>query len=272
MIVDGKKIAQELHESLSAQILTLGFVPTLGFIRSGEDLIAKKFVEMKSATARNLGVEVVEYLLSPDANTESVLQVVEQMAARVDGMLVQMPLPPHIDVEKVLAAVPIEKDVDAMGERSGHLVLTPVVAAFEEIRRRENIQLVGKRAVVLGAGRLVGMPAAEWLKRNGARVTQLTHGSGDIAVCTSNADILVLGAGQPSLVKPNMLQAGVIIFDAGTSESEGALKGDADPACAEVASIFTPVPSGVGPIAVAMIFKNLLTLLNKKTAGSTSMS
>ncbi len=260
MIVDGKKIAAEIREELRVEISKLGFVPRLGFIRTGDDLVAQKFVEMKSRTAQKLGVEVEEFLLPANADTKFVVDAVEAMAARTHGMLVQMPLSPAIDTEEVLRNVPIEKDVDAMGMRSGQLVLTPVVGAFAEIVCLEHYELSGKKAVVVGVGKLVGLPAIEWLRKAGAEVTLLTQKDGELAPYTKQADIIVLGAGKPGILTPDMIKPGVVIFDASTSESDGALKGDADPACADLASMFTPVPGGIGPIAIVMIFKNLLTL------------
>jgi methylenetetrahydrofolate dehydrogenase (NADP+)/methenyltetrahydrofolate cyclohydrolase len=260
MIIDGRKIADDVREMLRKSIPTLPHAPVLGFIRTGDDLIAKKFVDMKSRAALALGIEVKQYLLEANATTQEALALVAQAAKESDGVLVQMPLSKTIDAEAVLASVPIEKDVDAMGERSGTYVLTPVVAAIEEILARENISVSGKKAIVVGAGRLVGAPAAAWLSAHGAEVKMLTRESGDIENYTKDADILVLGAGVPGILKPSMIKEGVIILDAGTSESEGAVSGDADPACAERASLFTPVPGGIGPITVVMIFKNLFEL------------
>jgi methylenetetrahydrofolate dehydrogenase (NADP+)/methenyltetrahydrofolate cyclohydrolase len=134
-----------------------------------------------------------------------------------------------------------------------------VAEAISEILVRVNFSAAGKKAVVVGAGRLVGAPAIELLKDIGAHVSVITHTEGSLDEL-KDADIVVLGAGEPGLVKPEMLKEGVVLIDAGTSESAGKLAGDASPECAEVASVFTPVPGGIGPIAVAMIFKNLFTL------------
>lgn len=264
MIIDGRQIAREVRAQLQNDIAALGRPLTLGFVRSGDDLVAKKFVDMKSRTAAELGIRVLEFPLPPDADTETAIAAVEKVAAQADGVLVQMPLGKNIDAEKVLATVPLEKDVDAMGERSGQRVLTPVVAAIEEILRRQHISVAGKKAVVVGHGRLVGAPAASWLRSEGAEVSVATRESAGIGTDTKNADIIVLGAGRPGILQPDMISNKAVILDAGTSESEGAVKGDADPACAEVAAIFTPVPGGIGPIAVAMIFKNLLELARRQ--------
>ena len=266
MIIDGTTLAKDIKDQLALELALLPRPPILGFVRSGDDLVAKKFVGMKARTAAELGISVVEVLLPEDADTEAAVAAVRDVASKTDGVIVQMPLAPNIDADRILQSVPIEKDVDAMGERSGTVVLTPVVGAIAHILNTYKGEsfVKGKKAVVVGQGKLVGAPAAAWLKAQGAEVSVVTRGSGDLTEQLQEADIVVLGAGVPSMVTPDMLKPGVVLLDAGTSEEGGALKGDADPACAEVASLFTPVPGGIGPVAVAMIFKNLRTLASKK--------
>lgn len=262
MIINGTTLAKEIKDQLALELVDLPRPPSLGFVRSGDDLVAKKFVGMKARTAAELGISVVEVLLPEGADTEAAIAAVKEVAVKTDGVIVQMPLAKTIDTNKVLEALPIEKDVDAMGERSSALVLTPVVGAIAHILNTYKGEsfMKGKKAVVVGQGKLVGAPAATWLKAQGAEVSAVTRGSGDLTEQLQEADIVVLGAGVPGMVTPNMLKPGVVLLDAGTSEEGGALKGDADPSCADVASLFTPVPGGIGPVAVAMIFKNLLTL------------
>ncbi len=266
MIINGVTLAQQIKDQLRSELVALPHPPILGFVRSGDDLVAKKFVGMKARTAAELGISVVEVLLPEDADTEAAVAAVRDVASKTDGVIVQMPLAPNIDADRILQSVPIEKDVDAMGERSGTVVLTPVVGAIAHILNTYKGEsfVKGKKAVVVGQGKLVGAPAAAWLKAQGAEVSVVTRGSGDLTEQLQEADIVVLGAGVPSMVTPDMLKPGVVLLDAGTSEAGGTLRGDADVACAEVASLFTPVPGGIGPVAVAMIFKNLRTLASKK--------
>ena len=272
MIINGTTLAKDIKDQLALELALLSHPPTLGFVRSGDDLVAKKFVGMKARTAAELGISVVEVLLPSDADTEAAVAAVREVASKTDGMIVQMPLPagrqglPDIDSGAVIAAIPLKKDVDAMGARSGTLVLTPVVGAIAHILNTYKGEsfVKGKKVVVVGQGKLVGAPAAAWLKAQGAEVSVVTRGSGDLTEQLQEADIVVLGAGVPSMVTPDMLKPGVVLLDAGTSEAGGTLRGDADVACAEVASLFTPVPGGIGPVAVAMIFKNLRTLASKK--------
>ncbi len=237
MIVDGKKIAEEIIAGLGASLCG----KRLGIVVGSQDSATNSFIKIKSRAAERLGVVVVRGEL-------------EELIKTCDGVIVQLPIP---NSEALLAALPPKKDVDALG--LAPLVLAPVAGAIQEVLRFHEVEPRGKRAVVVGAGRLVGVPAAALLKDLGAKVSIITQTRGSLDELKT-ADIVVLGAGEPGLIKPEMLKQGVALLDAGTSEQGGKLAGDADPSCAAVASVFTPVPGGIGPIAVAMIFKNLSDL------------
>ncbi len=271
MIVDGRTIRDELLEEVKQEVTALGRPLSLGiFVSHAPDFATESFIRIKKRAADAIGVEIVEYAIEENATTESVVADIAAHASKHDGLIVQCPLPPAFDIDQIRNAVPIEKDVDALSDaavaafESGDAkILTPVVAALADFCKRGDIEVCGKHAVVLGQGRLVGKPAATWLRQQGAEVTILDKSSPDIDAI-QHADILVLGAGVPGLVNPDMVKNGVILFDAGTSEAEGKLAGDADPSCAEKAALFTPVPGGIGPITVAFIFKNLARLAAPK--------
>jgi methylenetetrahydrofolate dehydrogenase (NADP+)/methenyltetrahydrofolate cyclohydrolase len=248
MNIDGKKIAEEVLLALEHERASLGEL-ALEVVMNEGDPATDSFVKIKTRTANRLGVKLVRY--TPEQMAEAV---------RCDGVIIQLPLP---NADELIAALPPHKDVDGLGEDA--IVRPPVAEAISEILVRHNIAGAGMHAVVVGAGRLVGAPAAALLKDLGAEVTTVTQTRGSL-VELKEADIVVLGAGEPGLIKPEMLKEGVVLIDAGTSEQGGRLAGDADPACAQVASLYTPVPGGIGPIAVAMIFKNLF-LLAKKNSG-----
>lgn len=247
MIIDGKKIAEEIISALEKERLNFGEL-SLAVISQGEDAATESFIKIKSRVAARLNVEVRRY--TPAQISE---------ALECDGIIVQLPIP---NAAELLAQIPAEKDVDAITEGE-KIVCAPVAEAVSEIFVRNGIAAAGKKAIVIGAGKLVGAPVTELLKHLGAEVSVITKNEGNL-FDLKDADIVVSGAGEPGLIKAEMLKAGVILIDAGTSEASGRLAGDADPACAEVASIFTPVPGGIGPMAVAMIFKNLFTLAKRK--------
>lgn len=253
MNIDGRAIAASVYSNLPKEELKLGI------LMAAADAVTDSFVRTKARAAERLGVSVVRETIPEDATTEAALSALAMLASKTDGLIVQLPLPKQIDTEAVLAAIPPEKDVD--GISSAPKVRPPVAEAVAEIFTVHAIDPKGKKAAVVGSGRLVGAPVAALLALHGADVQVLKRG--DSLDELKDADIVILGAGEPGLVKPEHLKNGVALIDAGTSESSGKIAGDADPACAEVASLFTPVPGGVGPIAVAMIFKNLFALASK---------
>jgi len=268
MIVDGRKIADEIISELGQNRNTFPPKLCIGVLMGQEDAASASFVKIKERVADRLQVVVVRELLSAEATTDYALRALERLSKTCAGVIVQMPLPAQIDLGAILDALPAHLDVDAITEYQGpsskkyggrSSIYAPVAAAVSEIFVRMGVSAHGKNAVVVGAGKLVGAPVADLLRELGSSVSVVTQNEGSLTDL-KNADIVVLGAGEPGLVTPDMLKEGVVLIDAGTSEASGRLAGDASPACAEVASVFTPVPGGIGPIAVAMIFKNLFTL------------
>lgn len=264
MIVDGKKISQDIISSLLNERGALPPVLRLGVLMGAEDAASQSFVKIKERVADRLHVVVVREQLDAQTTTALALRAIERLAAACAGIIVQLPLPPQIDTQAVLEALPAGLDVDAL--KADAALAPPVAGAIAEVLARTGVPVAGKRAVVVGAGRLVGLPAAALLRTLGAQAEVVTKDDGALAVL-ADADIVVLGAGVPGLVKPGMLKQGVVLIDAGTSEQGGRVAGDADPACADVAAVFTPVPGGIGPIAVAMIFKNLFALARRAKIG-----
>ena len=262
MIIDGKKIRDEMKDELRTRFANL---PTakLGAVLVGDNVVSAKYVALKQKFGTDVGVEVLNFEYPQDITEADLMEEVARLVGRQDisGLLVQLPLPSQINTEKILDLIPPEKDVDALGPEPK--VLPPVVKALEIILEKQNYSVSGKKAVVVGSGRLVGAPTAIWLIQNGAsvEVATLETTPEELKEKTLQADLIVLGAGVPGLLKPDMVKEGVVILDAGTSEEAGKLVGDADPAVAAKALIFTPVPGGVGPITLAGLFSNLADLL-----------
>jgi methylenetetrahydrofolate dehydrogenase (NADP+)/methenyltetrahydrofolate cyclohydrolase len=264
MIVDGKQIAADIYAQLLKRRVQIIRPIKLGIVVASKDPVIESFVRIKSRQAKKLDVEIVRIDCKEDASTEEVVSAVRKLSASVDGIIVQLPLPPQVDIDEVLRAVPKDKDVDGINPAVSYkeqTVHAPVAGAIQHIFRQYNIQAEGKRVVIVGAGRLVGEPAARMLEDAGGLISTITREQGSLDELRQ-ADIIVLGAGDPGFIKPEMIKDGVVLIDAGTSEAGGKIRGDADPACAEKAALFTPVPGGVGPIAVAMIFKNLFDLID----------
>jgi len=265
MLVDGKKIAEDIYTELGPKFAALEQNAKLGIVVVGENPVIESFVGMKGRAASRLGIEMVRTSLPETATFDEVAAAAKNLVEKTAGVIMQLPLPKHIDIDAALASVPNEKDVDALNpaiSEDQRLVHAPVALAVVEILKRSNVEIAGKRTVVVGAGRLVGKPSAWLLKSLGANVSMFTLEQGSINDL-KDADIVVSGAGNPGFIKPEHLKKGTALVDAGTSELNKKVVGDADPACADVASVFTPVPGGVGPVAVALIFKNLLALIEK---------
>lgn len=264
MILDGRAIAKDLYTGLAERRAIIQGEVRLGIIVIGVNPVIESFVRIKSREAEKLNIEVVRIDLAADTTTEVAIEAVRRLSADVDSLIVQLPMPAQIDTNAVLAAIPKEKDVDAINpDVSGHFVEAPVALAVVELLKRGAIEISEKRAVVIGAGRLVGAPSATLLRKLGANVSMFTLDEGSIEDL-KEADIIVCGAGNPGFVKPEHVKDSVAIIDAGASEQAGVVVGDADPGCAEKAAVFTPVPGGVGPVAVAMIFRNLFDLIGEK--------
>ena len=266
MILNGRAIADDLYASLKERPSRLGIPLTLGIAVSGSNPVIESFVRIKKSAAERLDVSMERVDFPDTATTQEAMQAVQELSLRTDAVIVQLPLLPSLDTNAVLSAIPKEKDVDAINPHiaeSDRPVRAPVALAVVEMLRRGGVEIAGKSAVVVGAGRLVGAPSAVLLRELGAAVSMFTLDEGSIDDL-KDADIVVCGAGNPGFIKPEHIQDGVAIIDAGASEQGGVIRGDADPACAEKASVFTPVPGGVGPVAVAMIFQNLLDLVEKR--------
>lgn len=265
-IVDGRAIAADIYAELAPKFSGLGRTVRLGIVVVGANPVIESFVKIKTRSAEKLGVEMVRMNVSAHSDMGKIQQTVDRLVRDTDAVIVQLPLPQNISTNEVLAALPGEKDVDALNPRIAEEVRpvhAPVALAVVEILKRNNVPIQGARAVVVGSGRLVGAPSAWLLGSLGANVSIFSLEEGTIEDL-KEADIAVLGAGNPGFIKGEHLKPGAAVIDAGTSELKKKITGDADPSCAEVASILTPVPGGVGPVAVAMIFRNLFDLVGKR--------
>ncbi len=271
MKIDGKQIAADIRDTIKQAIATLETPPKVVVFALSEDDVTRQYTGIKERVGKELGVDVVLERLPESTTTHELVRYIEDTEVLCQGIIVQLPLPGSIDIEEVRAAIPREKDIDCLGTAAYDdfvagtgLVMPPVIAACKEILWYHGVSVEGKRAVVIGRGRLVGAPAVVWLERQGAHVDVCDEHTSDLASYTKDADIIVLGAGHPGLLTSLMIKEGVVILDAGASEAGGKVVGDALPACEDKASLFTPVPGGIGPVAIAMLFSNLYTLATDK--------
>jgi methylenetetrahydrofolate dehydrogenase (NADP+)/methenyltetrahydrofolate cyclohydrolase len=267
IVVDGKALAAELLALVRARVAARPQgAPRLAVIACDPNLPTQKYLALKERTAASVGIQLMVTTLPATATTDDVVAAITAAVTQVAGVVVQLPLPPHIDREVVLAAVPASHDPDgfAYGRVAG-ACLPPVVGAIAAIAERHHVTFTGQRVVVLGGGRLVGAPAAAWCVAQGAQVTHLTAPDPTAQVAAlQTADILISGIGVPHAITSDQVPQGIVIFDAGTSEDGGVIMGDVHPAVARQAGVYTPVPGGIGPLTIALLLQNLLELADRQ--------
>jgi methylenetetrahydrofolate dehydrogenase (NADP+) / methenyltetrahydrofolate cyclohydrolase len=271
MIIDGRKITQELKEVLKEEIKKRKKKLCISIFESDYTIAGQKFVNIKKKFAQDIGISFNEYKIPESANTKILKKMIEDASRGSDSIIVQLPLPSHFERDKVLSAIPYSVDVDVLSQKSikkfkdGTLsILPPVVGAIKEILDRSGVNIKDKKVVIIGKGMLVGAPSAVWFEREGGIVEIIDSKTQCLAEKTRDADIIVSGMGRPHMLVSDMLRQGVVLLDAGTSEMYGKLAGDAHPSCASKCSVFTPVPDGIGPITVVALFRNLLILSERE--------
>ena len=264
MKIDGRAIAADINARTKSQVSTLSKVPVLVIVRVGDDSATDSFLRIKQKVADVVGIQVILKELGADADHEAVHTLVHKVVedSGVDAVVVQLPVPLHIDTDAVLDIVPSEKDPDALGSNSK--LCSPVAGAVQEVLERNTVVYKNKKILVVGQGRLVGAPVTKWLKEEGVDPMSADEHTEDLSALTKKADIIISGVGAPHFITADMIKDQVVLIDAGTSSDGGVLKGDIHPDCYQKASLYTPVPGGVGPITVAKLFENVVILREQR--------
>ncbi len=275
--IDGKAIADEIKKEAAAEAAALkaqGVEPCLAVILVGNDSASQVYVNNKKKACEAVGIRSVSYTLDENAEESELLQLVDtlNLDSSVHGILVQLPLPEHMDETKVIVAISPEKDVDCFHPMNvgrltsgldGFLPCTP--AGVIEILKRTGHDIAGKNCAIIGRSNLVGKPLALLMTRENATVTLCHSKTQNLAEVCRRADILVSAAGKAGLVTGDMVKDGAVVIDVGMNRNaEGKLCGDVvyDEA-AKKASAVTPVPGGVGLMTVAMLMKNCIRAAKK---------
>ena len=272
-LIDGKALAKKVQDSVSTGVEQLkrekNIVPGLAVLLIGDDPASHAYVKMKAKACEKVGFYSITHNMPDSISQDEIIATIEMMNnnPRIDGILVQLPLPKHIDTDKILEVIDPKKDVDGFHPYNvgrlvtgldGFVACTPlgVMKMFEE----HEIDLKGKDVCVVGASNIVGKPMASLLLNADATVTVTHIYTKDLKAHTSKADIIIVGVGVPGLIKEDMVKDGAIVIDIGINRIEdGSLVGDVDfanvsPKC----SYITPVPGGVGPMTIAMLLSNTL--------------
>ena len=263
-LMEGRPLAERIRANVAAEVEELGEVG-LATVQVGEDEASTIYLRLKHTAAAEVEIGSVDHKLPHTMSEDEVLAIVAELNAddAIDGILVQLPLPDHVDEASVIAAVDPVKDVDGFhpfnaGQlylgRPTHVPATPlgVLALLAEYR----IPLDGARAVVVGRSTIVGKPVAHLLLQAHSTVTICHSHTDDLARHTLDADVLVVAAGVPEVVSADMVKSGSAVVDVGINRTEAGLVGDVDPDAAARAAFLTPVPGGVGPMTIAMLLQN----------------
>ena len=273
MIIDGSLIAQNIKSDLKKEIENLklkGINPGLAVILVGEDNASKIYVKNKKRCCDELGIFSEEFYFPEDTSEKEIIDLIEKLNQdkKINGILVQLPLPSHINQKNITESILPEKDVDAFHSSTignlltNHTKLLPCTpAGIIEIFNIENISLVGKHCVIIGRSNIVGKPLAFMLINEDATVTICHSKTKNLSEICKNADIIICAVGKEKFLNKNMIKKGAVIIDVGINRDEnGKICGDVDfDDVKNIASAITPVPGGVGPMTIAMLMKNTIT-------------
>lgn len=266
--IDGKKLSKKILEDIKKEIKLLDFKPVFSDILVGNDFASEKYVKTKEQMAEYLGISFHKAFFPEIIKTKELVEEIKKInnIKNICGIIVQLPLPIHLDQKIILDTIDPNLDVDVLGSvmsqkfYNGENVLKlPTALACIYILDSLNLDLKEKNIIVLGYGELVGKPVFSLLSQRGLEPIMLRSKTENKEGLLKNADIIISGIGKGNFIKGDMIKKGVILIDAGTSESGGGLVGDVDfDSVKNIASYLSPVPGGVGPLTIAMLFKNVL--------------
>ena len=279
MIISGKELATKLRSKMQDHVKDItkvfGETPCLAVILVGDNPASQSYVKGKSKACEEIGIKNITINLPNDVTEQELLQTIDELNSNpeVSGILVQLPLPDHIDAHRVMNCIAPEKDVDGFhpvnvdalytSKHNGILPCTP--KGIIHLLNENDIQIAGKNAVVIGRSNIVGLPVAKLLLDNNATVTVCHSRTKDLAKITSEADILIVAIGKPKFVKADMVKPGAVVIDVGVNRVDGKLVGDVDFDNVEYrAKAITPVPGGVGPMTITCLMENTIECFLKQ--------
>lgn len=273
-VIDGKAVAARIRERVRAEVASLPTPPGLATILVGDDPASAVYVRMKREDSAEVGIESFHHEPGGDVGQEELQALIESLNAddRVDGILLQLPLPGHLDQDPLIGAIDPAKDVDGLTPLSAGLLAQGREALVSctprgvmELLAEAGAELDGARAALVGRSILVGKPLAALLLAANATVTHCHSHTRDLAAVCREADVLIAAAGSPALITAEMVRPGAIVIDVGTNRGEDGLVGDVDfGPVSEVAGAITPVPGGVGPMTRAMLLVNTLEAARRR--------
>lgn len=273
-IIDGRKIKDEILKEVKKEVMSLSFTPIFCDILVGNDISSIQYVRMKAKIAESVGIKFRTADFKESVTTEELIEEIENLnrVPHICGIIIQLPLPSHIDKKRVLDAISPSLDVDCLGQINSENFFNdeaslsyPTALSCMKILDSLDIDLKDKKFLMLGQGILVGLPVTHLLKNRGFDVSIINSKTENKDELIKNADIIISAIGYGKFIKGDMIKKGAIVIDAGTSEDNGAVIGDVDiESINDVASIVSPTPGGVGPVTVAMLLSNVLQVAKSK--------
>ncbi|MFA5791417.1 MAG: bifunctional 5,10-methylenetetrahydrofolate dehydrogenase/5,10-methenyltetrahydrofolate cyclohydrolase [Candidatus Paceibacterota bacterium] len=275
-ILDGKKLREEILIKIKKEITSLSFQPVFCDVLVGNDSASLQYVQMKAKTAESIGIKFHNAFFPASINTVDLIKEIKVLnkTKNMCGIIVQLPIPEHIDRQMVLDAIDPKLDVDCLGTIASQKFYSgfttvgfPTALSCMALLDSINLDLIGKNILILGQGTLVGKPVTALFKFRGLNpeiVTSKTKNKEDLI---KKADIIISGIGKGKYITGDMIKSGAVLIDAGTSESDSGIVGDIDlESVKDIAGYVSPVPGGVGPVTVAMLLNNVLTVAKNKVA------
>lgn len=274
MIIDGKKLAQEIIGELKKERQKIAKKIRLAVVLVGNNPASLSYIKQKEKVAEETGIDTRIYQFMDSIKTKELRKKVGEIC-RITynrGVIVQLPLPSSINTQVVLNAILSQKDPDVLCERNLGIfyterlkILPPVLASIKFLLEKYKIDIESKNVLIIGRGRLVGKPASLWFINQRATAITANSKTKDLKELISKADIIISSAGKPGLITGDLIKKGAVIFDAAVVSENGKLKGDCDfDSVKDKAGLITPVPGGIGPLCVAFLFKNLLELVKNQ--------
>ncbi len=273
-IIDGRKIKEEILKELNEKVEALPFPPIFCDILVGDDKVSALYVRIKELAAESIGIKFKSVNFPLSVTTEEILEEIDNLnrIPLLCGIIIQLPLPPHIDKQAVLDAIDPSLDVDCLGSFNNEIFYNiggnigyPTALACMKLLDSLNLDLENKNIVILGRGKLVGLPVAHLLERRGLKVSVVHSQTENSSEIILNADVIISATGRGRYITGDMTKEGVVIIDAGTSEENGSVVGDVDiESFAGKNAFITPTPGGVGPVTVAILLENVLKVANQK--------
>jgi methylenetetrahydrofolate dehydrogenase (NADP+) / methenyltetrahydrofolate cyclohydrolase len=270
--IDGQLISQKVLDQVKARIEKLHRKPSLAVLMVGENAASAKYVSKKAKAAEYVGIEFFIHKFPEHVTADQLMEDVIRVQLRTDALIVQLPLPKHINTQEVLDTIDPEKDVDCLSStslgrvaRNSSHILPPTAGAVMQILSEHGIDMTGKHVVVVGQGELVGKTVAAVMLNQPVTLTVCGLATEKLPDYTKKADILISGTGQPGLITADMVKKGAVVIDAGIKVIGTKVLGDVDyEKVAKKASLITPVPGGVGPITVSKLLENVVIISEQK--------